>query len=131
MLGQLIKTINRHRWIAEAAYFIAETRSFEPGKELDDWLQAEIAYSEMLISTYVAMLAEDGPITIVGLKQLASLIGIENTDRLNTEIELVKAIQNASGHRPCFRSEATSLCNETDCQWKTECRRLMSVWYSD
>jgi hypothetical protein len=77
------------------------------------------------------MLAEDGPITIVGLKQLATLIGIENTDSLNTEIELVKAIQNSTGHRLCFRSEATNLCNETDCQWKAECRRLMSVWYSD
>jgi hypothetical protein len=43
MLGHLAKSINRHRWIAEAAYFIAETRDFVPGKELDDWLQAEIA----------------------------------------------------------------------------------------
>lgn len=131
MLGSLVKTINRHQWIAEAAYFIAETRNLEPGKELDDWLEAEISCSEMLISTYVAMLAEDGPITIVGLKQLATLIGIENTDSLNTEIELVKAIQNASGHRPCFRTEDISLCDGTECQWKSECQRLISVWYSD
>jgi hypothetical protein len=130
MLGSLIKTINRHQWIAEAAFFIAETRNFEPGKELDDWLEAEIAYTEMLIGHYVARLAEDGPITIVGLQQLATLIGIENSDSLNSEVELVKAIQNATRHRPCFRTENTSPCDETECQWKTECRRLISVWYS-
>jgi DUF2934 family protein len=29
------------RMIAEAAYYIAERRGFEPGHETDDWLQAE------------------------------------------------------------------------------------------
>ena len=31
----------KHRMIAEAAYFVAETRGFSPGYELEDWLQAE------------------------------------------------------------------------------------------
>ena len=30
-----------HARIAEAAYFCAERRGFEPGHEIDDWLQAE------------------------------------------------------------------------------------------
>ncbi len=30
--------------IAELAYFKAEERGFEPGHELDDWLEAERAY---------------------------------------------------------------------------------------
>jgi len=30
-----------HRMISEAAYFLAEKRSFEPGRALSDWLQAE------------------------------------------------------------------------------------------
>ena len=29
------------RWIAEAAYYRAERRGFEPGMEADDWLAAE------------------------------------------------------------------------------------------
>lgn len=29
------------RRIAEAAYFAAERRGFEPGRELEDWLEAE------------------------------------------------------------------------------------------
>ena len=31
----------RHALIAEAAYYIAELRGFEPGHELEDWLCAE------------------------------------------------------------------------------------------
>ena len=31
----------RHELVAMAAYFLAERRSFEPGRELDDWLAAE------------------------------------------------------------------------------------------
>jgi hypothetical protein len=34
----------RARWIAEAAYFRAESRGFVPGAELEDWLAAEAAF---------------------------------------------------------------------------------------
>jgi hypothetical protein len=34
--------------IAEAAYFRAEQRSFEPGRELDDWLAAQIDVDSLL-----------------------------------------------------------------------------------
>lgn len=33
---------DRRRLIAEAAYFRAEQRGFAPGRELEDWLAAEI-----------------------------------------------------------------------------------------
>jgi len=33
----------RQRLIAEAAYYRAERRNFEPGHELEDWLEAETA----------------------------------------------------------------------------------------
>lgn len=36
---------DRHARIAELAYYKAEQRGFEPGFELDDWLEAE---SELL-----------------------------------------------------------------------------------
>lgn len=32
---------SRERWIAEAAYYIAEKRGFVPGYALEDWLNAE------------------------------------------------------------------------------------------
>ena len=31
----------RHKWIAETAYFMAHRRGFAPGHELSDWLAAE------------------------------------------------------------------------------------------
>ena len=34
--------------IADAAYFRAQQRGFEPGKELDDWLAAEAEVAEQL-----------------------------------------------------------------------------------
>ena len=38
----------RHAMMAEAAYYRAERRQFEPGHELDDWLQAEAEISRSL-----------------------------------------------------------------------------------
>lgn len=32
---------DRDAWIAELAYYKSEQRGFEPGHELDDWLEAE------------------------------------------------------------------------------------------
>jgi Protein of unknown function (DUF2934) len=37
-----------HARIAEAAYFCAERRGFEPGREIDDWLQAERGIEQAL-----------------------------------------------------------------------------------
>lgn len=31
----------RHAMIAEAAYYLAESRGFQPGREVEDWLDAE------------------------------------------------------------------------------------------
>ena len=39
---------DRYRMIAEAAYFRAESRGFAPGRELQDWLAAEIEVDEIL-----------------------------------------------------------------------------------
>jgi len=37
-----------HRMVSEAAYFLAEKRGFEPGRMLDDWLEAELKVKDML-----------------------------------------------------------------------------------
>jgi hypothetical protein len=38
----------RHGIIAQAAYFRAQQRGFEPGRELEDWLTAEAEVDAML-----------------------------------------------------------------------------------
>jgi hypothetical protein len=45
----------REIMIAEAAYYMAERRGFEPGGEIDDWLEAEAAIDRLL-----AALADEG-----------------------------------------------------------------------
>lgn len=130
MLNHAVKSINRHRWISEAAYYKAETRAFEPGKELADWLEAEIEYYKMLVALYISILEEDGPMTVLSLQQLAAFIGIQNPyDAPTSDIGLVRAIQNATEHCPCFRSEINGVCQEVECKWRAECRKLVSVWY--
>jgi hypothetical protein len=37
----VIDQIQRHAMISDAAYYLAQRRGFYPGRELDDWLQAE------------------------------------------------------------------------------------------
>jgi len=39
--GETIYLPDRNAKIAELAYYKAERRGFEPGHELDDWLEAE------------------------------------------------------------------------------------------
>ncbi len=129
MLNHAVKPVNRQLWISEAAYYKALAREFKPGKELTDWLEAEINYSKMLVALYISILEEDGPITILSLQELAAFIGIKNPEDMRSEIELVRAIQNATEHSPCFRSEINVTCEELECKWRTECRKLISAWY--
>lgn len=36
-----VANVDRQRLIAETAYFLAQSRGFQPGNALDDWLAAE------------------------------------------------------------------------------------------
>jgi hypothetical protein len=38
--------------IREAAYYLAESRSFEAGLELEDWLAAELQIHELIAGRY-------------------------------------------------------------------------------
>lgn len=129
MLSAFIKSLNREQWIAEAAYFKALARGFKPHEELRDWLEAEQEYSTMLIELQLHVLEEDGTVSTLGLRQIAESLGVLHPEHLYSERELIRAIQEASHHRPCFRSAKSSACQEHDCQWKTKCRKLIAIWH--
>jgi Holliday junction resolvase-like predicted endonuclease len=40
--ARAVSADERHRMIADAAYFLAEKRGFHGDAALDDWLQAEV-----------------------------------------------------------------------------------------
>lgn len=129
MLSAFIKNLNREQWIAEAAYYKAAARGFTPHGELSDWLAAEQDYLTMLIELQLNVLEEDGTVSTMGLRQIAASLGVVCPEKMRTEVELIRAIQEASHHRPCFQPEGSGLCDEADCQWKTKCRKLVAVWH--
>ncbi|MDD1606743.1 MAG: DUF2934 domain-containing protein [Methylococcaceae bacterium] len=129
MLSVVIKSINRQQWICEAAYYKAMARGFEPHKELDDWLEAERDFLTMLINLQLNVLEEDGTVSTMGLRQIAESLGILHPERMRSEFELIRAIQDASHHRRCFQSKDSASCDEADCQWKTKCRKLVAIWH--
>lgn len=118
----------RRNWILEAAYFKSETREYEAGDELSDWLEAEKEYAEMKVTLFLSVFEEDeATLTIVDLQRLAGFVGVQQPERLRLETELVREIQNACIHLPCFQTNNES-CNETDCHWRAMCRKLVAVW---
>ena len=119
----------RHQWISEAAYFNAEARKFEPGKELDDWLEAEVEHTKFLIKSFLIQCKEDGGLSVAELQVFAGSIGIDHPEYLNTEAKLIREIQKSSlHHRPCFQSENRVTCHEQECQWQEECQKLIATW---
>ena len=119
----------RHQWISVAAYYTAEKRGFAPGLELDDWLAAEKNYFEILITSYLSIMEEDDAITVASLQQLAKKMGIQNPESLKFKDDLIRAIQDISGTRPCFQLDPHHLCDViTGCHWRKECQKLIAVW---
>lgn len=119
----------RTKWIAEAAYFLAQARGFKPGYELDDWLKAKQQHAEMTIAYYFKVIEEDkAMVTIANLRLLADSLGIKNAWCIQTEKELILSIQKASQHLACFRTRKIELCEASGCRWKSECRKLVAAW---
>jgi hypothetical protein len=48
----LIPASLRHDMISEAAYFRAEARGLAPGRELEDWLAAELEIDDVIKARY-------------------------------------------------------------------------------
>ncbi len=127
-IPQTEESKTRHEWISVAAYYKAQTRGFIAGQELDDWLAAEKNYIDILLTSYLSIIEEDGVITLSSLQQLARTIGVESPDRLE-KVDLIRAIQDKSLSNPCFQLDPSDLCNEIGgCQWKIECRKIIAEW---
>jgi len=120
----------RHQWIAEAAYFIAEKRSFLPGMELDDWLFAEHRFVAMLIERYLNQAHEDGSLSVPSLQRLAKSVGVESPETLAKVDDLVHAMQVATDNAPCFNFEPSTHCQASECcLWKAKCKQMVASWH--
>ncbi len=128
-LAQQIDDISREQWVSDAAYYKAEARGFVPGHEVADWLAAEQEFIEMLVDLFLSVFREDGSMTMTGLEQLANAIGVQKSERIDSKAKLIRLIQKASRHRPCFRTKPGEFCkDQASCQWSGECQKLVAEW---
>ena len=119
----------RHQWIAQAAYFKAESRSFVSGLELEDWLFAENEFVIMLIMRFQVISSEDGGMSIRGLQRLAKSLGVINAETMTLVVDFIHAIQEVTHNTPCFSSDPENHCNVTEpCLWKCECKKMIAKW---
>jgi Protein of unknown function (DUF2934) len=124
-----ITHIYRQQWIAEAAYYKAEARGFEPGFEAVDWLAAEQDYIQMLVETFSSVARDEGDMTVTGLQRLATAVGIPEAETVFSETELIRLIQTARNEQPCFRTNIGKFCQtQAGCQWRNECQKLVAEW---
>ncbi len=121
----------RYQWVSIAAYFRAEQRGFEPGRALDDWLQAEQEFREQLIYQFVLQSREDGEMSLQELQNLAYSLGLEDVSTATSNTEIITAIQRMSNEMPCYHPDEDTPCNNPEryCHWRAECQRLVAVWY--
>jgi hypothetical protein len=96
--------------------------------DLDDGSEDEIESFDDLIKSFLQRSKEDGGFTTITLRELAYLVGINNYKLINSDVDLVRAIQKAVKHRPCFRTENHNLCEDSDCLWKAECKKIIAEW---
>jgi Protein of unknown function (DUF2934) len=128
-IKQQTDSVTRQKWISEAAYFKAKHRGFTPSHDVSDWLDAEHEYIETLVDLFLSVCKEDGEMTITDLCELAKAIGVTKPEQVGSKLKLIRLIQLASHHRPCFRTKYGELCKvRNNCQWKAECQKLVAEW---
>ncbi|CAG7856028.1 hypothetical protein MCAMS1_00368 [biofilm metagenome] len=128
-LAQQLEQTPKKQWIAVAAYFKAEMRGFVPGLEIEDWLEAEQDYLDMVVQLFLSVFNEDGLMTMTGLRQLAKAVGVNKPERIDSKLELIRQIQQKCNHLPCFRTQKRDRCvHKETCLWQADCQKLLAEW---
>ncbi len=96
--------------------------------DLGDGSEDETESSDDLIKSFLQTSNEDGGYTTVTLRELAHSVGVNNSRLINSDVDLIRAIQKAVKHRPCFRTENHDLCEDSGCLWKSECKKMIAEW---
>ena len=101
-----------------------------PKSEKTSCQKTEIDYIEFQIQSFLLRCEEDGEMSIPSLQELANTVGVANSRHITTEVELIREIQKATRHRPCFRTTYQQPCEdpESECPWRAECQKILAVW---
>jgi hypothetical protein len=65
---------------------------------------------------------------VVELRSLASHCGVRHPEVMSGAGQLVRAIQKTRGQKPCFLSDTRFQCKDMECEWRSECIRLVAEW---
>ena len=83
---------------------------------------------ESLIHTFIQRCNEDGGFTKANLRELACLLSVKNYNLIDSDIELIRAIQTAAQDRSCFRTNHREHCLNSECPWINECKKIVAEW---
>jgi hypothetical protein len=108
----------------------AAVASFSGKPSPDDVMAVENSHVQGQIWDYLLESdQDDSGMTLCGLQKLAKSSGVKAPETMTLKIELVRAIQMATYHQPCFGSELRSTCTKEDCNWRYECKRPVTQPY--
>ncbi len=65
---------------------------------------------------------------VAELRSIARFNGISDLQMFSSEKQLVWAIQRARGEDTCFLGDTRFKCQESECEWRDDCRRLVAEW---
>jgi hypothetical protein len=92
----------RHRMIAETAYFLAQDRGFVGGDPVTDWLEAERRVDRQLLALATARLVERveagvGTATknLTSLKRRVAAMAADARTELNADVEKLDALRSS------------------------------------
>jgi hypothetical protein len=108
-----------------------DTAAYYPTDAYDtsfDWLSIENYHVKQQISSYLQESEEDSGITLTGLRKLAKSAGVTAPEKLTDKADLIRAIQIASYHQPCFQTDISPTCKTEDCNWRFACKKMVAAW---
>jgi chromosome segregation ATPase len=119
----------RHRMIAQTAYFLAQERGFAGGDPVTDWLEAERRVDRQLCTRAIAHTVEQFQSSVATaarqlnvLKRRASKVSASARAEFNAELEKLNAVKDS------LRSELEELKRRSDELGERALHQAESTW---
>jgi hypothetical protein len=119
----------RHRMIAETAYFLAQERGFTGGDPVSDWIEAERRVDRQLLTLATARLVErleSGVATAA--KNLSSLKRRVSTMAADARIEFNADVERLDALRSSLRSKLEELKDRSEEVSQKALHQAENVW---
>lgn len=95
----------------------------------NDWGRLEKQTIHGRIQDFFSKFDDDEEeITISAWVGLAKTVGVYKPENLGHKVALVRAIQIAADHQPCYRTEQRTTCKNDGCIWQKDCKKLLAEW---